>query len=567
MMMPRFSFKSNLFSKIFILMSIAIFIPVFLLGFLSYNKSKSQLETVTSQLLMDNLQLNAQQINFFMKNVEKEASKMIASRELQNLLLEDSPTSYAQEVSFINRMVDVVIQLRGSYELYVFPKNIEDYSNYFNLIKLSKLGPNSDYFPRAYQLPNNGFWIHDWDDNLHKPVFIYIRAIFTNNLKPIGIMALQIPDFLIREELVPPSSFKNFMYLMVDDTNHIISHPSTSFHNQVYVPEQGWNIAEMSLSQAGWKLIAAVPQNDLSGNIDKIKIFTGWIVAGSLLLIAIFLTLIVRSLTLPIRNIVRHMSGVRLGRLTPFHLARSREDEVGQLARGYNQTVLEMADLLHTTREMESEKRQLELQTLYHQINPHFFYNTLDAIKWRAEAAQEIKIAAMVTKLANLLRFSLNNGEEWTTVEREVEHAQTYLDIETLRSNGTFQVFIQIEPEAMKLKVIKLILQPMVENAIKHGVNKLPAGKGKIRLTVKRKDRDIILIVEDNGPGMQESTAVKTNEIAEGGTTGGIGLSNVQKRLQLHFGQEYGLRIETDQASGFRVIVRHPNLAYWRNSS
>jgi sensor histidine kinase YesM len=567
MMMPLFSFKSNLFTKIFILMSIAIFLPVFLLGFLSYNKSKTQLETVTTQLLMDNLKLNAQQINFFMKNVEKEANKMIASRELQNLLLEDSPGSYAQEVSFINRMVDVVIQLRGSYELYVFPKNIEDYSNYFNLIKLSKLGPDSEYFPRAYQLPNNGFWINVWDDNLHRPVFIYIRAIYTNNLKPIGIMALQIPDFLIREELVPPSSFKNFMYLMVDDTNHIISHPTTSFHNQVYVPEQGWNKAEIPLSQVGWKLIAAVPQKDLSGNIDKIKFFTAWIVAGSLLLIAVFLTLIVRSLTLPIRKIVHHMSGVRLGRLTPFHLPRPREDEVGQLARGYNQTVLEMADLLRTTREMESEKRQLELQTLYHQINPHFFYNTLDAIKWRAEAAEEIKIATMVTKLANLLRFSLNNGEEWTTVEREVEHAHTYLDIEMLRSNGTFKIFIQVEPEAMKLKVIKLILQPMVENAIKHGVSKLPAGKGKIRLTVKRKEKDIILIVEDNGPGMQESAVTKTSEMAGGGATGGIGLSNVQKRLQLHFGQEYGLAIETDQASGFRVIVRHPNLAYWRNSS
>ncbi|MCY9697703.1 cache domain-containing sensor histidine kinase [Paenibacillus alginolyticus] len=557
-MRKLFAFKNKLFSKIFLLMSISVFVPLGLLGLLSYDKSKNQLESVTSQLLQDNLQLNAKQINSFFKNVENEADKMVASRELRNLLGEDIPSSYSHEVEFINRMVDVVIQLKGTYELYIFPKNIASYPNYWNLIKLSKVGPDSEYFQRAYQLQRKGIWIHVWDDHLNKPIFIYIRAIFTNNQKPLGIIALQIPDSIIRKELASPSSFKNYMFVMVDDQNLVISHPSAAAYMKTYVPEESWYKAEMPLSEVGWKLIAAVPQKDVSGSIDKIKTFTVWIVAGSLCLIVAFLTLIVRSFTIPVKNLVRQMAGVRIGRLIPYHLVKSREDEVGQLIRGYNQMILGMLELLHTTKEMESEKRQLELQTLNHQINPHFFYNTLDSIKWRAESVQENKIAAMVTKLANLLRFSLNNGEEWTTVEREIEHARNYLDIEHLRSNRTFQVYVQVDPEILKMKVMKLMLQPLVENAIKHGVSHLSDGKGKIRLTAKRREQDIIFIVEDNGPGIHVPLALNLNETTDNDSPRGIGLSNVHKRLQLHFGNDYGLLIDSTQTSGFRVVVRHP---------
>ncbi|NRF92828.1 sensor histidine kinase [Paenibacillus frigoriresistens] len=558
MSIKSFGFTNNLFNKIFLLMSISVFVPVALLGLLSYNKSSTQVETVTSQLLQDNLQLNARQINLFMKNVEKESEKMIASRELQTLLNQDPPASHEEEVNFINQMVDVIIQLKGSYEMYVFPKKIEQYPNYRSLIKLSKIGPDSETFQRAYQLHRNGIWIHVWDDNLKKPIFIYVRAIFSNNLKQLGILALQIPDFIIREELASPSSFKNYMFLLTDDQNHIISHPTSRYYNETYVPQQGWYKAEMPLTEAGWKLIAAVPQKDLSGSIDEIKKFTVWIVAGSLLWIAVFLTLILRRFTTPIQNMVQHMALVRTGQLIPFRLPKYRKDEVGQLVRGYNQMISGMSDLLETTKEMEAEKRQLEIQTLNHQINPHFFYNTLDAIKWRAETVQETKIATMVTKLANLLRFSLNNGDEWTTVEREIEHAHNYLDIELLRSNRTFQVYIQVEPEIMKLKVIKLILQPLVENAVKHGVSKLPDGKGKIQLKAKRKNEDLVFIVEDNGPGLQDQASKNIVQIVDNGAPRGIGLSNVHKRLQLHFGSNYGLQIDVDHAHGFRVMVLHP---------
>ena len=252
------------------------------------------------------------------------------------------------------------------------------------------------------------------------------------------------------------------------------------------------------------------------------------------------------------------MEKVRKGVLSHFSINRSNKDEIGQLVGGFNQMITGMSDLLEHTKQIESDKRQFELQTLNHQINPHFFYNTLDAIKWRAEKANENNIALMVTKLANLLRFSLNNNDEWTTIEREIEHARTYLEIEQLRSNRSFKFFLQADPSVLKLKVIKLILQPIVENCVKHGINQLPEGKGKILITVKQKEQEIIFVIEDNGPGLTKEIIDGTKSITNTIEHHGIGLKNVHKRLQLHFGMDYGIAVDNNHKQGFRVMIRHP---------
>ncbi|WP_161793406.1 cache domain-containing sensor histidine kinase [Cohnella kolymensis] len=540
-------------------MAISIFLPVALLGYLSYGKSKEQLESVSSQFLEDNVRLNAQQINNFFVNVEKQSQNMMASLELQKVLTKKPPKTYSEEVSFINRMIEIIIQRQGPYELYVIPKDMRNYPNYMKLINTNKIELRPKLFELAFQQQGKGVWFHVWDENTKKPVFIYIRAVRSSYYyEPIGVIAYQIPDDTLREEFVLPSSFHNYQMMMVDSEDKIISHPNANLYNQKYSTTGGWSTADMKLNEQGWKLIAAVPTKDLTGNIDQIQNFTVWIVIGSLLFISLFLSLIVRSLTLPIKRLVTHMVKVRTGALGHFGYNDSRTDEIGQLVRGYNQMISGMSDMLERTKEMEADKRRHELETLNHQINPHFFYNTLDAIKWRAESANQNNIASMVTKLANLLRFSLNNDKEWTTVEREIEHARNYLEIELLRSNRAFQMYFQVDPETIKLKVIKLILQPIMENAVKHGINKLPEGKGKIRLTVKRSDLDIIFIIEDNGPGSSEPIELEVYNDGESERQHGIGLSNVNKRLKLHFGNDYGIHIQSNPGQGFRVQLRHP---------
>ncbi|WP_121664788.1 cache domain-containing sensor histidine kinase [Metabacillus litoralis] len=549
--------EDNLFNKMFVFITLSIIIPLALLGYLSYDRSKSQLEKVTSQLLQDNLELNKKQVNRLLKDAENESEKMVTSIQLQKLLQSHPPTSYEEEKAFINRISQLIAQLKGTYGVYVFPKQMKYYPNYLELINGSDFKPSTELMLKAFNLKEKGVWYHYWDETSKKPVLTYIRAVRSSYYyEPLGVIVLKIPDSLVREELSFPSSFKNYKTMIVDQDKNIISSENSLLYNEKFIPEGDWNTAETQLNDQGWNLITALPNKEVTGNIEQIKNFTMWIVIISIVVVTIYLAIIVRNFTIPIKALVTHMEKVRSGVLKHFHMDRSKKDEIGQLVGGFNQMITGMSELIEQTKKMESDKRKFELQTLNHQINPHFFYNTLDAIKWRAEKVDEKNIALMVTKLANLLRFSLNNNNEWTTVEREIEHAKNYLDIEKLRSNRLFKVFVQVDPTILKLEVIKLILQPIVENCIKHGISNLPEGKGKILLTVKRIEQDIIFIIEDNGPGLNSNLVDKernSNHVHHG-----IGLKNVHKRLQLHFGTEYGIIVDEDHHEGFRVIVRHP---------
>lgn len=557
MKFKRVKIEDNLFNKMFIFITISIVIPLVLLGYLSYDRSKAQLETVTSQLLQDNIELNKKQVNQLLEDAEIEAEKIVTSISLQKLMQSNPPATYEEEKAFINKISQLVAQLKGTYGVYIFPKQMKYYPNYLELINGKDFKPSTELMLKAFDLAEEGFWHHYWDESSKKPVFIYIRAIRSSYYyEPLGVIVLNIPDSLVREKLSFPSSFKNYKTLIVDDEKNIISDTTSSLYKEKFVPEENWNTAETQLNDQGWRLITSLPNKEVTGSIEQIKNFTLWIVLISIVMITIYLAVIVRNFTLPIKALVLHMEKVRNGMLKHFHMEKPKKDEIGQLVGGFNQMISGMSELIEQTKKMESDKRNFELQTLNHQINPHFFYNTLDAIKWRAEKVEEKNIALMVTKLANLLRFSLNNNNEWTTIEREIEHAKNYLDIEKLRSNRLFKVFVQVDPTILKVNVIKLILQPIVENSIKHGISHLPEGKGKILLTAKRIDQDIIFIIEDNGPGLTNQPL--NNEKNSNHVHHGIGLKNVHKRLQLHFGTEYGVRVDEDHHSGFRVIIRHP---------
>lgn len=557
MKIKKVRIKDNLFNKMFVFIALSIIIPLALLGYLSYDRSKSQLETVTSQLLQDNIELNKKQVNRLLKDAEIESEQMVTSIQLQKLLQTNPPTSFVEEKAFINRISQLIAQLKGTYGVYVFPKQMKYYPNYLELINGNDFKPSTELMLKAFELKEKGIWYHYWDESSKKPVFTYIRAVRSSYyFEPLGVIVLKIPDSLVREELSFPSSFKNYNTMIVDQENNIISDANSSLYHEKFVPEEDWNIAETQLNEQGWKLITALPNKEVTGNIEQIKNFTLWIVMISIFIVSIYLVFVVRNFTLPIKALVSHMEKVRIGVLKHFRMERSRKDEIGQLVGGFNQMITGMSELIEQTKKMESDKRNFELQTLNHQINPHFFYNTLDAIKWRAEKVDEKNIALMVTKLANLLRFSLNNNNEWTTIERELEHAKNYLDIEKLRSNRLFKVFVQVDPTILKLNVIKLILQPIVENCIKHGISNLPEGKGKILLTAKRIEQDIIFIIEDNGPGLTSTKLDKEKNSSH--VHHGIGLKNVHKRLQIHFGTDYGIKVDEDHHQGFRVIIRHP---------
>ena len=204
------------------------------------------------------------------------------------------------------------------------------------------------------------------------------------------------------------------------------------------------------------------------------------------------------------------------------------------------------------------DRRKTELKALQAQINPHFLYNTLDAIAWLCEEGRNKDAEDMVTSLAKLFRISISKGHELITIEKEIQHAQSYLRIETFRYKNQFTYTFDVDENCLGYLCNKITLQPIIENAIYHGLNRM-VDEGEITIRIREDGDDIILSVEDNGIGMTEEQCQEILRKEPGDRTG-IGIKNVNDRIKIYFGEEYGLTITSELDEGTCVDIRMPKV-------
>ena len=210
----------------------------------------------------------------------------------------------------------------------------------------------------------------------------------------------------------------------------------------------------------------------------------------------------------------------------------------------------------------ELNLRAAELRVLQEQINPHFLYNTLDNIIWLAESKDTEQVVKMVSALSSFFRTTLSKGREFISVREEGEHIRSYLEIQQFRYRDILEYDVSIPEELWEYQVIKLTLQPLVENALYHGIKK-KRGKGHISVSAERYKDVLIFKVKDDGMGMEEARLEQVRGILDGSVveeqqSGGFGLFNVNQRIQLHYGAEYGLKVQSTYGEGTEVWVRIP---------
>lgn len=291
----------------------------------------------------------------------------------------------------------------------------------------------------------------------------------------------------------------------------------------------------------------------------KESIFIGRLIFSVILvasIVAIFLSYLISSkVTTPIKKLTEVMEQVEHDNLDVV-VDIGRKDEIGTLAASFNSMIARLKRLIDEVYKIGLMKKEAELKALQAQINPHFLYNTLDAIYWTTRQENAPKSGDLVKALTKLFRLGLNKGNEITTIEKEVEHLRNYLIIQKMRYDREPKIEIDIDPSLNPYSTIKLILQPLVENALYHGIDELDE-PGMIRVTGREVDGEIIFEVIDNGVGMDQA---KIAEIFDGSTEkkGGYGLKNVDERIKLYFGERYGLGINSEKGKGTRVWVRIP---------
>jgi len=296
------------------------------------------------------------------------------------------------------------------------------------------------------------------------------------------------------------------------------------------------------LKNADWQLVSVSSQDSLLAvKRQLIEIFV-WVGLALLALSVISVWLFARRITAPFQRLEQAMQAVQTG-LAQVVVDEKGSYEAESLARHFNSMMQRIDGLMQEIRKNEKHLRKAEINVLHSQINPHFLYNTLDTIIWMAEFGDHEKVIDLTKALAAFFRLSLSGGSEWTTIENELDHVRQYLFIQKERYGDKLQYEIHCEDDLREVEIPKLILQPLVENALYHGIRQLPGG-GMIKVRASRRENAIVLTVEDNGPGF-DVDALEQKRVHGGARLGGVGIANVDERVRLYYGEGFGVRIES----------------------
>ena len=310
--------------------------------------------------------------------------------------------------------------------------------------------------------------------------------------------------------------------------------------------------------KTGWIVVGAMNPSELLKDNKQVQILYFIVAAVLLLAVILISSLLSREITKPIRQLRDSMSMVEEGEFEKANVDITTENEIGSLSKSFNV----MTERIHTLMDQnvyeQKQKRKIELRALQAQINPHFLYNTLDSIIWMSEAGRNEEVVEMTSALARLLRQSISNDQELVAVEKEIDYVRSYLTIQKMRYQDKLEYSIDIDPEIRFVEIVKLTLQPLVENAIYHGL-KYKESKGNLDIRGFADGKDAVITIRDDGIGMEEQTLAHIfDETEKEHKSNGVGVSNVQKRLQLYFGPEYGISYESKRGEGTMAIVRIP---------
>ena len=310
--------------------------------------------------------------------------------------------------------------------------------------------------------------------------------------------------------------------------------------------------------KTGWTVVDCTNVRELlskSRQAQSIYVLTAVILVIVALLFSRFMA---RSITLPIQKLRDSMKKVQEGDFSVSDVVVDSDNEIGSLTKSFDVMTHRIQELMEQNVHEQEEKRKSELKALQSQINPHFLYNTLDSIIWMAEGKKNEEVVLMTASLARLLRQSISNEDEVVPIANEVEYARGYLTIQKMRYKDKLEFQIEVEPSILHIPLIKLVLQPIIENAIYHGL-KYKESKGLLIIKGFMKDGNAVLQVIDDGVGMDEETLAHIYDRHKVNYhSNGVGVYNVQKRLKLYYGDDYGITYESKKGEGTTATITIP---------
>ncbi|SET28145.1 sensor histidine kinase [Paenibacillus sp. NFR01] len=558
-----------------------------IVSLLYYNRTSDQMHKKIGDLSQKNVSQTAGLFNLLYKGYDSMSKSLSNNFEMIRLLNEttDEPAvEYINERAITNIIGSIFYSRDDLIGIHVITDKgkIYNYGNYLNVVDPDYR--SKDWYGELQSSSGKMVWLGVYQHSLidqveEKPVFAFGRQIYDlNEHKPIGIVLYEMDPQPVLDALDNLKLSDNSqVYLMSQDGRFVSSTIDTTLDDEkfpelqntadvVVDQEKDRLIVASKLSFVNWWIMSITPNKDLNVESMQMKRYLLIVISILILVSTLIASIVSQTISSPIKKLVREMKQVEIGNFRGM-LSVASYQEINILVASFNRMVRRIEELIERVKLSSVSEKNAELHALQSQVNPHFLYNTLDMIYWMLDEEGNEQLGELVLSLSSMFRYSSqwDDGME-VTLREELEQIGHYLKIISIRLEGRLVIVKEIEERWMNIRVPKMTVQPVIENAVKHGLESL-GRQGVLKVYTEAEGQVLKIIVEDNGHGMDELQLQRLQQSLIDGAAkenlketgkGGIGLLNLHRRLQHMFGERYGLEIASSPGEGTRVAIVLP---------
>ncbi|MEC0209191.1 sensor histidine kinase [Paenibacillus ehimensis] len=591
----------SIHTRLFLLFLFCMLGLLLIVSALYYKRTTDQLHQKIGEIAQKNFSQTMDLFDLLLKGYDSLTKSLNGNPDLQRLLqappTQDSALRMINERTITNLIGAIYYSREDTIGIHVMSNSGAVYS-YGNSMSVIDPGfAESSWYRSIRESSGEMVWLgvkeHSIIDQAEKrPVFAFGRPLYDlHEHRPIGIVLIETDPKPIlsglanlslspRSEVYILSKAKQVMAVSAGTPKELSAadHWSDALgEGEVRVdPQAGRLIVASKPSMADWQVVSSTPDADLNVEQDQMKRFLLLVISVLVVVSTALATFVSRTISSPLKRLIQEMRQVERGNFRGLLHVKSYE-EINILVASFNQMVNRMDELIERVKAVSISEKNAQLLALQSQVNPHFLYNTLDMIYWMLDEKGNERLGKVVLSLSHMFRYSSHwEGSSEVRLRDELEQIRDYLTIIETRLEGRVSVEMDVDPGWEHIRLPKMTLQPVIENAVKHGLERLDR-PGVLRVYAKADDRQLRLYVEDNGSGMEPhvldrlrcslgANAVTTGEdgirtaVVEAGEVrrGGIGLQNVHRRLGLMFGEAYGLHIDSSPGGGTKVTISMP---------
>ncbi|AIQ18616.1 MULTISPECIES: cache domain-containing sensor histidine kinase [Paenibacillus] len=569
--------------RLFLLFLFCMSSILLIVSLLYYNRTTVQLHEKISDLSQKNVAQTAGLFTLLYKGYDSLSKSLSNNFEMVRLLNEttDEPAvAFINEQTITNIIGSIFYSRDDLVGIHVIMDKgkIYNYGNYMNVVDPEY--HTEDWYHELKASTGKMVWLGVYEHSLideveDSPVFAFGRQIYDlNEHKPIGIVLYEtnpqpVLDALDNLKLGAHSQ----VYLMSQDGRFVSSAtdpspvvenlPSLQGDKDVIVQQESDRLIVASkLSFSGWWVMSITPDEDLNVELNEMKRYLLIVISILIFVSTLIASIVSQTISSPLKKVIREMKQVEIGNFRGVVNVSSYQ-EINILVASFNRMVRRIEELIERVKLSSVSEKNAELHALQSQVNPHFLYNTLDMIYWMLDEEGNEQLGELVLSLSSMFRYSSQweDGAE-VTLEEEMEQIGHYLKIISIRLEGRLHIVAEVDERWLNIRVPKMTVQPVIENAVKHGLESLNR-QGILKVYTREEGNVLKLFVEDNGNGMNAEQLERLQDSLNGdspkeGGKGGIGLQNLHRRLQYMFGDGYGLQIQSLPGEGTQVAIMLP---------